>query len=94
MDYPLKDFAVFAEHNGAKIGLLIKCPNCGMRMSAWFKVPIGGGEPMDRVQWDRTGDTLENITLHPSFGATGHYHSWIRNGMLCVDSAFECVKET
>jgi hypothetical protein len=90
MNYPLAEFANFIEHDGRRCGLMIRCPNCGMKMSAWFKNPIGGGEGYGRVKWDRTGETLETLSLNPSFLAYEHYHSWIRDGQIQVDSAFSC----
>jgi Family of unknown function (DUF6527) len=96
-DYPLKDFATFTEYAGRRVGLLIRCPNCGVACSVWFRVPIGGGEnpfvkESKRPLWDRTGDDLETVTLHPSLKMFDHFHSWIRNGKLEVDSPFECKR--
>jgi hypothetical protein len=93
VNYPLKDFAEFQEFEGRRVGLLVACPNCGAKGGAWFTNPIEGGPPYGRVCWDRTGETLETLTLTPSFRAVGHYHSWIRNGELSVDSPFECSRE-
>jgi hypothetical protein len=94
MDYPLAPLAEFIDgpQGRTNCGVMIDCPNCGMSGAAWFKNPIDGGPPVHPVQWDRTGETLETLTLNPSFQMIGHYHSWIRNGMLCVDSEFSCVK--
>lgn len=96
MDYSLKDFAQFSEdENGNKIGLYVRCPNCDALGAAYFDQPIGPGVMPEyaRVKWQRTGDTLETISLNPSFLMIGHYHSWIRNGQLCVDSPFSCIKQ-
>jgi hypothetical protein len=91
MDYPLRDHAEFLTYDGTHHGVAIKCPNCGRAYSAWFKQPIGPGTPQSRAEtWDRTGDTLETLTLSPSFAAFDCYHSWIRDGQLCVDSTFKC----
>lgn len=94
-DYPLKDLAEFTEYDGHKgVGVLVKCPNCGAAGAAYFANPLDGSAPPPyaRVQWQRTGDTLETLSLTPSFLMIDHYHSWIRNGMLCVDSPFTCTK--
>ena len=97
MNYPLKDFAAFIVGDGdmvgdgeAKTGVLIRCPNCRMPFGAWFRNPIGNVEPSGRVQWDRTGETLETLSLFPSFMFVGHCHSWIKDGQIQVDSAFSC----
>jgi hypothetical protein len=96
-NYPLTDVAEFRKYGdpAAIEGVLIRCPNCGLRHAAWFKNPIGMKTSAfeHRVTWDRTGDTLETLSLNPSFKAVGCYHSWIRNGYLVVDSPFECKKE-
>lgn len=92
MNYALKQFAEFVTYgdDGAS-GVVIECPNCGMKGSAWFENPIGGSMPVHRVTWKRTGETLETLTLHPSFAMIGHFHSWVRDGMLQVDSEFSCA---
>jgi hypothetical protein len=91
MNYPLKDLAEFiTRHGEAKIGITIRCPGCGMKFSAWFQNPIGDVEPAGRVQWRRVGETLEDLSLNPSFMFVGHCHSWITNGEVRVDSAFTC----
>ena|SRR5579864_4268340 len=90
VNYPLKEVGEFVMDGDRKIGIMIRCPNCQMLFSAWFRNPIGGGEAPHRVSWDRLGDTLETLSLTPSFMAVQHFHSWIRNGELRVDSAFTC----
>jgi hypothetical protein len=108
MNYPLKDFAEFAEWGGGVIpeqrvqcGLLIRCPNCGVLGGVFFKNVIGGDAALtERFQkafagksmWDRIGETLDTMTLNPSVKMNGHFHSWVKNGQLCVDSTFECNK--
>lgn len=94
MDYPLKDLAEFTNYEGKPLGggILIECPNCGVSGGVWFRNPVGGGPPQGSVLWDRTGDTLETMTLTPSVMMHGHFHSWVKNGMLCVDSPFACTK--
>jgi hypothetical protein len=60
---------------------------------AFFTNPIGGGSPVKTIgTWIRFGETLETISLTPSFLAIDHYHSWIKNGELQVDSPFSCEK--
>lgn len=94
--YPLTEVAEFLTYGGnGPIGLRLNCPNCGIPHAAWFRNPIVPGDVTmeGRPMWDRTGETLADISLTPSFLATGCYHSWIRNGMLCVDSPFSCKRK-
>lgn len=90
MNYPLKEVGEFVTDGDRKIGLRIRCPNCQMKFGAWFRNPIGGGEPPHHVVWARKGETLETLSLTPSFLAVGHFHSWVLDGELRVDSAFTC----
>lgn len=94
-DYPLKELgAEFTESQaGERIGMLIPCPNCGMRGGVYFEGTKWRNENPG-TSWAWTGGTLETITLHPSVKMFGHFHSWVRGGMLCVDSPFECTKVT
>ena len=92
-DYPLKDLgAEFTEYDNERIGMLIPCPNCKVPGGVMFSATTYRQE-YPGVTWERTGDTLETISLNPSVKMFGHFHSWVRNGMLCVDSPFECQKE-
>lgn len=90
MNYPLKDLAQFSMYEGEREGMIIRCPNCGVPGSVHFKesrYAAGNQHPT----WLRTGETLETISLTPSVRFIGHFHSWVKNGELQVDSAFECV---
>jgi len=72
-------------------GITFDCPcgKCGMRPSAAFSNPIDGSSPVHRrgSQWTRTGDSFDNLTLHPSLhqvkekGGCG-WHGWLKNGIL------------
>jgi hypothetical protein len=96
-DYSLESLgAKFTEYGGKRLGMLIPCPNCGVNVGVYFaplsedfKANFGDKGPT----WTATGDTLNAVTLHPSVRVLGHFHSWVRNGMLCVDSPFECKKD-
>lgn len=93
MNYTLKDYAEFSEYEGRKIGLLIRCPNCGVPGGVYFDLPIGGGlPPFPRVTWSHVGDEIASMALNPSVLMNGHFHSWVRNGELQVDSSFSCTK--
>jgi hypothetical protein len=96
MNYPLSEVGELQTFGDPPVaeGVLIRCPNCGAAHGAWFKNPIGDETPtfIHKVTWQRTGETLETLTLHPSFLAIGCYHSWIRDGQLCVDSPFTCKR--
>ncbi len=78
------------------IGLIFKCP-CGKhdecdRVFVTFANPLDGGPALDRgytadkplPTWQRTGDTIETITLSPSILRTDpdgcQWHGWVRNG--------------
>ena len=90
-DYPLRDLATFTEYEGERTGMLIDCPNCGVAGGVMFE-GTRYREKYPGVTWKRTGDDLDTITLHPSVRMHGHFHSWVRNGKLCVDSPFSCMK--
>jgi len=92
-DYPLTELgATFTEYKDKRLGMLIPCPNCGVKGGVYFN-PVPE-EFAGKPGWDATGDSLENITLTPSVKMFGHFHSWVKNGKLCVDSNFECAKES
>jgi len=67
------------------IGLSFKCPcGCGDRVYVDFSNPLDGQPPhrADGHTWERTGETLEEHTLHPSIQRVGgcNWHGWVRNG--------------
>lgn len=91
MNYPLKDLdAHFTEHKGQRIGVMFRCPHCRLYAAGVYFNPVPP-EFGNKSGWDRTGDRLETLTLTPSIAMIGHFHSWIRNGELCVDSPFSCT---
>lgn len=93
MDYPLKDLAEFTEYEGERIGMLIRCPNCGVAGGVMFS-GTSYRQKYPGVTWELTGDTLETISLTPSVKMFDHFHSWVRAGQLCVDSPFSCTKNS
>ena len=69
-------------------GLICDCPcGCGVELYVPFSNSIGTGP--DRDGWQRTGETFETLTLHPSIrrdhkkGGCG-WHGWIRNGEVIL----------
>jgi hypothetical protein len=74
------------------VAVQFRCPCClaterATRILIPFKNPIDGGAPdpsMNHkgVLWDRTGTTLETLTLRPSVDHSkqGHWHGFITNG--------------
>lgn len=51
------------------VGVILECPcgACGRHLYVPFANPLDGGPAVDsRTGWQRTGDTLETLTLRPS----------------------------
>lgn len=81
---------------GAVFGIMFDCPclqpDCawGGKIAIGFKNPLDGGEPLHwagkdvkpETLWQRTGDTIETLTLSPSIHCVGHWHGWLKNGVL------------
>ena len=72
------------------VGIRFECP-CRSESCAWgglvgiaFANPLDGGAGVDGMgpRWQRTGDTFETLTLSPSIHLVGHWHGWLRNGVL------------
>lgn len=72
------------------MGVIFDCP-CGSESCEWggkisvpFANPLDGGQPQntEKCHWQRTGDTFETMTLSPSIHCVGHWHGWLRNGVL------------
>jgi hypothetical protein len=72
------------------MGISLLCPLCRTEnVSVPFANPIDGGAPAEGkgTLWDRTGETIETLTLHPSINAEGccsngcpGWHGWIKAG--------------
>lgn len=68
------------------IGIVFDCPcGCDSPVHVLLKNPLDGGpavrgEPL----WQRTGDTFETLTLHPSIRRIGgcQWHGWVRDGEI------------
>lgn len=70
------------------VGLHCDCP-CGTAdcfLYVPFKNPLdgGGSHGDDHAYWQRTGETFETLTLHPSIKRIGgcRWHGWITNGIV------------
>lgn len=79
-------------------GLTFDCPHCkNQRLGVSFKPPIdpkgwtlrGVTWNHSNIEWYRTGDSFETITLSPSIDASqqridvpGHWHGFIKNGEI------------
>ena len=74
------------------VGVMMECPcrRCpplieGGGLYVPFANPLDGGASCEPRGWQRTGDTIETLTLSPSVlrdkdkGGCG-WHGWIRNG--------------
>lgn len=72
-------------------GIMFTCPkrDCGHIYVIWFENPLNVEKVLpDQAhypRWQRTGDTLENLTLSPSVhdvtpGGCG-WHGWVKNGV-------------
>jgi hypothetical protein len=72
------------------MGLSFLCPiHKSHRLCVAFKQPIDGLPPMIKTnQWDRVGETFDDLTLAPSIDASGQmfgnfgvcWHGHIQNG--------------
>lgn len=88
VDLNAKFWGTYGE-NREGMGVIFDCPcrqeNCewGGKIAVAFRNPIDGGPPFpDKTRWERTGDTIETLTLSPSIHCVGHWHGWLRNGVL------------
>lgn len=75
-------------------GITFDCPKggpgceCGGMVYIPFQIPLDGGAKLEleRIAWERTGNSFETLTLHPSIHthypklADSHWHGWIRDG--------------
>ncbi len=68
------------------VGVELSCPcGCDRGLYVPFANPIDGGPSIEPRGWQRTGDTFDTLTLHPSIlrdkakGGCG-WHGWITNG--------------
>lgn len=74
--------------HGKIVGVSFSCPLCpsGHRIAIPFEeCPLEAGWLSGKgVRWKRSGDTLENLTAHPSIncdhGGSCKFHGWIKNG--------------
>lgn len=79
-----------AEAGRAGQGITFLCPCClTQHLGVWFANPVDGGPPAPpelspAPRWQRSGDTLETLTLSPSIdaSASGHWHGFIVDGEI------------
>jgi hypothetical protein len=62
-----------------------QCCPCGGRQvvptkTTWDSRPVCADS--QARGWDLTGTSFDNITLSPSIHQVGHWHGWLRNGVL------------
>jgi hypothetical protein len=101
-EYDLKSLGHFLEYKmneddiGIRCGLQVTCPGCGMWYSAWFVTPLTDEWAIQyprRPRWNATGDTIETLTLEPTFFFGGHCRAQIRDGKVIVETPFTCCPE-
>lgn len=59
----------------------------GSKICVWFANPIGGGAPagpqhLPAPRWQRTGETIETLTLAPSVNVRDGWHGWVHGGVV------------
>ena len=67
------------------VGVAFECPcGCDSRCYIPFANPLDGGPQVDKKGWQRTGNTLETLTLSPSIQRVGgcKWHGFLRGGRL------------
>lgn len=67
------------------VGVAMNCPcGCDRGLFVPFANPLDGKPQHGPQGWQRTGDTIETLTLSPSVLRKGPescgWHGWIRNG--------------
>lgn len=82
----LADGSPAPERHG--VGIIMDCP-CGNadenhQLYVPFLNPIDGGPTIEPNGWQRTGDTVDTLTLAPSILRHGacKWHGWIRDGAV------------
>lgn len=90
--------AEWVEQDRRVVGVRFVCPNCrACTIGVLFENPPDGGAPAPNVQkphnnagrrWQRTGDTLETLTIRPSIDASayGCWHGFVTNGAAHLPS--------
>lgn len=67
------------------VGVIFNCPcGCPDEVYVDFANPLDGGPPLKNLRhaWERTGDTIETLTLRPSIQRVGGcaWHGYVTNG--------------
>jgi hypothetical protein len=69
--------------NRQGMGISFNCPNADYKIAVWFENPIDGSEPIvGKTLWMRTGETFEDLTLHPSVDCSPQWHGHVTNGEI------------
>lgn len=85
------------DRDGRRVGVKFICPTCpavegAPTIAVLFANPPDGGPPVpagsslpgenDGRRWQRSGDTIETLTLAPSVDCSrcGHWHGIVSNG--------------
>jgi hypothetical protein len=75
-----------------RLWMTVRCPNCSVTKVAFFRIPFGPGsvdvansqiKSPSRPMWERTGETLETISLEPGFSARDSHSVDTRAGKSC-----------
>lgn len=63
--------------DGEVYGVLFDCPcgACSKKVGVTF-------QPVQPTGWDRSGDTFETLTVSPSLLLRGHWHGWLKDGLV------------
>lgn len=96
VDLNPKFFKAHGHPDRSGLGITFDCP-CLDPKCAWggtiaihFANPIDGKSQLswsgesrpNETFWQRTGETFETLSLSPSIHCVGHWHGWLRNGVL------------
>lgn len=73
-----------AHNRASRPPLIVKIPGAYGTFNIDAPVSPGDRTTDARHGWEVTG-TPPNVTVHPSINAVGHYHGWLKDGVLSDD---------